>query len=275
MSNKETALVPVEQKEVEFYGDEITAVVVVVNNTQQVYIPIRPICKNLGVDWSGQRQRINRDPVLSQYVEFVGVTPTKGEKRGNPNHFCLPLDYISGFLFGINANRVKSELRERLIHYQENCYKVLAKAFQEGHLTADPSFDDLLQSASADTLEAYQLALALVKLARNQILIEARLENNEVRLTDHEQRLEEIESTLGDPGRLVTPAQASQISQAVKAVAIAWGQQTERNEFGAVYGELYRKFEVTGYKQLPSNRFQACMDWLTEWHTSLTRDAPF
>ncbi len=31
---------------------------------------------------------------------------------------ALPLDYISGFLFGINADRVKPEVRDRLIQYQ-------------------------------------------------------------------------------------------------------------------------------------------------------------
>jgi len=46
--------------------------------------------------------------------------------------------------------------------------------------------------------------------------------------------------------RYVTPDQASQISQAVKAVALAIGKKSGRNEFGAVYGELYRKFGITG-----------------------------
>jgi hypothetical protein len=87
--------------------------------------------------------------------------------------------------------------------------------------------------------------------------------------------LETIEATLGDPGRHVSPDQASQISQAVKTVAIALGRQTKRNEFGAVYGELYRKFGITSYKQLPARRFQAAIDWLGEWHQNLTGDVPF
>jgi hypothetical protein len=58
--------------------------------------------------------------------------------------------------------------------------------------------------------------------------------------------LEKIESTLGDTGRLVTPDQARQISQAVKAVAIALGKKSGRNKFGGVFGELYRKFGITG-----------------------------
>ncbi len=42
---------------------------------------------------------------------------------------CLLLDYINGFLFGINARRVKPELRDRIITYQQGCYQVLAAAF--------------------------------------------------------------------------------------------------------------------------------------------------
>jgi hypothetical protein len=36
---------------------------------------------------------------------------------------------VNGWLFGINANRVKEELRDRLIQYQRECYRVLADAF--------------------------------------------------------------------------------------------------------------------------------------------------
>ena len=66
-----------------------------------------------------------------------------------------------------------------------------------------------------------------------------------------------------------------QISQSVKAVAIELGKQTKRNEFGGVYGELYRKFEITSYKALPSAKFEECLAWLTEWHQTLVGNAPF
>lgn len=40
-----------------------------------------------------------------------------------------------------------------------------------------------------------------------------------------------------------------------------------------MYGELYRKFGITGYKQLPARRFQEAMGFLTEWHENVT-DSP-
>lgn len=264
----DNALVPVEQKAIFFYDDEITAV-----RTQDggVFIPIRPIVERLGLSWSGQRERINRDAVLSESAATVRVTRSEGGRQIARELLCLPLDYLNGFLFGISAERVKDEYRDDVIRYQRECYRALSEAFQEGRLVSDVSFDDLLQAADPDAVSAYQIALAVVKLARNQILLEARLGG---RLDDHESRLMVIEDQLSDTGRHVTPEQASQISQAVKAVAIEFGKKSKRNEFGSVYGELYRKFGITSYKMLPARRFDEAMRFLTEWYQQLTGEGP-
>ena len=66
----EKALVPIEQKTVDFQGDDITAVLVETEEGEQVFVPIKPICEFLGINWDGQRQRIQRDPVLSEVVEW-------------------------------------------------------------------------------------------------------------------------------------------------------------------------------------------------------------
>lgn len=259
----EKALQPVEQREVLFYGDEIVAVRVADGS---VYIPVRPICELLGLNWSGQRQRIERDPVLSVEAMSVFVTHSDidphSRRPRTSEMLCIPLDYLSGFLFGINAARVKDEIRERLIRYQRECYKVLAEAFQEGRLTADPTLDELLQQDTPEA-QAYRLAQAVLKMARTQLLMRAQLE-------DHERRLEYLEDRLDDPGRHVTPDQAMQISQAVKTVALAIGKKSGRNEFGAVYGDMYRRFGITSYKMLPAGKFEEALAWLTDWYQSVT-----
>ncbi|MCL4266098.1 MAG: hypothetical protein KJ069_23010 [Anaerolineae bacterium] len=71
--SEEKALAPVDQKQVEFYGDELTAMLV---EDGTVYVPVRPICDYLGLSWTGERERINRDPVLADVVRFVRVTRT-------------------------------------------------------------------------------------------------------------------------------------------------------------------------------------------------------
>ncbi len=251
---------PAEQKTVLFYEDEITAVRL---DTGDVLIPLRPIVDGLGLDWSAQRQRINRDPVLAD-VQGVVVITTPG---GQQEMLALPLRFISGFLFGVNASRVKPEIRERIIRYQRECYDVLAEAFAEGRLTADPSFDDLLASDNPAAI-AYKTAHAVMMLARQQLIMDGRV-------SAVEDRLEAIETTLGDPGHHITPDQAMQISQAVKTVALKLSKSTGRNEYGGVYGELYRRYGITSYKELPAAKYEDAMSWLNEWRNSTEGDLPF
>ena len=52
-----------------------------------------------------------------------------------------------------------------------------------------------------------------------------------------EERLETVEAAMAQLARSVTQDEASQISQAVKAVALAIGKKSGRNEFGAVGNE--------------------------------------
>ncbi len=259
----EQALIPIDQKTVLFYEDEITAVLVDQGGKRSVVVPLRPLAERLGLDWSAQTRRVRRDPVLGDAADTV-VIATPG---GRQQMLCLSLDYLNGWLFAIDTQRVKPELRERLIRYQRECYRVLAEAFREGRLSADVDFDALLAQDTPEA-QAYKMAAAVLQLARNQLLLRSQL-------ADHEQRLEAIESQLGDTGRNVTPDQASQVSQAVKAVALALGKKSGRNEFGAVYGELYRKFGITGYKMLPARRFDEAMKFLTDWHENLTGTLPF
>lgn len=264
----EKSLVPILQKQVLFYDDEITAVLVEQADEKVIYVPVRPICDFLGVSPTGQRDRIFRDPVLSEVVTNIRVTRSQDQAR---SVMALPLDYISGWLFGINANRVKTEVRDRLIRYQRECHKVLANAFREGQLTADPTLEDLLR-ADSPAAQAYRMAEAIMKMARQQLLLESELEAQRGILDNHTERLESIEIQLGNPSRQISPEQATQISQAVKTIALELGKRSGRNEYGGVYGELYRRFDINSYKLLPASKFDAAMGWLNQWLQTLTQE---
>lgn len=275
----EGALVPIEQKQVVFYDDEITAILVRLEGEEKVFVPVRPICEFLGVSWTGQLRRINRDAVLAEEIRSVNVTFTEPNRTRQIAMHCLPLDYISGFLFGINPERTKPEIKDKLIRYQRECFKVLAEAFVEGRLTTDVSFDDLLQQASSDVVEAYQIAQAIMKLARNQIMLDARLDDHGRTLEDYGRRLETIEADMHQKDRYISENQATQISQAIKTIAIAMGKKTGRNEFGATWGEFYRKFGIAKYRYLPISKFDEAMAWLNEFYGQITGatgdDLPF
>lgn len=275
MNEQKNALVPLDEREVVFYDD--TLIVLLVRSTEketpQIFVPLKPLADALGLSWSGQYERIQRDEVLA---EVASVVRSPNPQRGNPELMCLPLEFIPGWLFGITASRVKEELREKIIRYRRECYAVLSEAFQTGRLTTaiDPSFEELLQNNSP-AAQAYKLAQSVLQLAQTQLLMEAKIQSHHYLLEEHTNRLEKLEAVLNAPGRNVTEEQATQISQAVKAVALKLGEKTKRNEYGGVYGELYRKFGITSYKLLPAGKFEAAMEFLNNWYQRLLSDLPF
>jgi len=269
MSEIKKDRVPIEEKFVDFYGDALTAALVQEKDEARVYVPVRPICENLGLAWPSQYSRIKRDAVLSEAATSVTVTVTEAGQRGAM--VCLPLKYLPGWLFGVSVKRVRPELQEKILRYQREAYDVLWEAFQDGRLTAEPSISELLESDSP-AAQAYKMASAIMQMARQQLLLESRLEGHESRLGEYEQRLEVVEATLGDADRYLSNAQASRISQAVKAVALLLSKGSGRNEYGGVYGELYRRYDVASYRELPAGKYEDAMAWLTQWYQSLASD---
>lgn len=259
MTEETRALVPSEERTVDFYGDEIKgAIITMAPSEHVVYVPVKPLCDFLGVVWESQRQRIQRDPVLSEEAQTVLI-----DTPGGPQEMtCLPLDFLNGWLFGISASRVKEEMREQVLRYQRECYKVLASAFQK------PAPDALAQ--------VEELGYALINLAREQRELNRRVGTAEDEIEHVKRRVVSLEERIR-PGEPITEEQAQHISQAVKNIAYKLSEKTGRNEYGGVYSQLYGKFGITSYKLLPAARYDEAMAFLTEWWQQLagTGDVPF
>ena len=258
----------IRQRTVQFYDDDLIAIQA---NDGQVYVSIRQMCDALDLDTQGQTRRIKRQAVLEDGYKGVDDLAT----RGGPQHaYVLRVDLVPLWLSGIRAAAVKETVRPKLEKYQREAAKVLWEAFQEGRLSGDLALDDLLASDSP-AAQAYQMAIAIMQMARQQLLLESQLGQHTVQIKKHSERLELIETTLGNPDRSITPDQATEISQAVKAVAMELGKQTKRNEYGGVYGELYRRYRIPSYRELQAANFDDAITWLGEWLQSLTGDTPF
>ncbi|MCA9872488.1 MAG: ORF6C domain-containing protein [Anaerolineales bacterium] len=250
---------------VNFYEDEITAVVEVEGGRRVVYVPVRPICDYLGVSWTGQRERIMRDPVLSELAATVRVTRTEGTRQVERELLALTLDYLNGWLFGISAPRVSDDVRARLILYQRECYRVLADHFVR------PPAPSVLSQVEA-------LGHAIVALAQEQQEFERRLGDTEIvaqasaiSVVELQRRMDEVEARTGS-GEFISEGQASDVSQAVKAVALRLSKlhgRSASNQFALVYAELYRRFRVGSYRRLRQDQFDEVMSWLEEWRAEL------
>lgn len=102
--------------------------IVASNENNQVYVPIRPICEALGVNYSSQLEKIKSHPILAPVVPLRGTTGADGKQY---EMMCLPLEYVFGWIFTINPNNVNSEARTELIRYQTECYHALYNYFFE------------------------------------------------------------------------------------------------------------------------------------------------
>lgn len=276
MSNESTALVPIEEKEVDFYGDTIIAVLVDVEGKRrpEIYVPVRPITNYLGVSWGSQRNRIMRDQILSEEVKGVFITNTPG---GRQEMLCLPVEMLHGWLFGISVNRVKEELQEKVLQYQRECYRVLWEAFQTDTLRAlgqEPT------GQQAALVQIAEMGRAITRLAEEQIELEDRVTDVEDLARGAHQRLDTAAKVIGNimsrqdqlealvaPGKPITQEQAAEISANVKALAqLLTEQDPSKNHYQGIFAELYRRFGVSSYKNIPATKYQDVMEFLEDWY---------
>ena len=103
------------------------------------YTAMKPICENIGLDWKSQYSRMKRDDVLNSTVVIITTVAEDGKNR---EMLCLPIQYLNGWLFGIDINRCKPEIRDTLIKYKKECYQALHDYWFNGKAERKTTVDD-------------------------------------------------------------------------------------------------------------------------------------
>lgn len=262
------SIIPQQEQVVDFYGDQIP---VALAPDGALYVPIRPLTDFLGLASGPQRRRIARDEVLASDVRMVLMRGADGRQR---ELLCLPLDLLPGWLFGIQPDRARPEITPKLRLYRRECFRVLWNRFKGEVLPAAPPPPDLNAAE-----QALMLAEAVASLARSHLEQTERMEALEQRQTtmaDYlrpfvqrtNERLTALELRLSS-GATISEDQAAEIALAVKNVAMLLTQRGDVNGFGRVWGELYRRFRIGAYRNLPSARYDEVLSWLQSWYTEL------
>ena len=257
------ALLPVDQRDIDFYGDGITAVI---THDGMVYIPIRPICQNLGGSWPSQSNRISRDPILSE-VKRVFVVNTPG---GQQQAVCLPLDYLNGWLFKMDASRVRPDIKEPLLRYQRECYRILADTFSGQNTAVQPT------SASDEPLvQLHNMALVIAATTREMLATKYLAQSNAERLDraalvvqNLTRRVTAVEQQVR-AGKL-TEEQAAEIKRRVNLIAQEMTKhEPGRSHYQVVYAALGDEVGVTSYKAIPLKAYETAVSFLDNWLLSL------
>jgi hypothetical protein len=106
---------------VAFHGQEL---LVVQDEAGQKWAAVRPICAAIGLNLTSQREKIENNAGFSW-----AVISSTGADNKSYEMFCLPISQLNGWLFSINPNKVKPEIRKNLLVYQQECHNVLYKHF--------------------------------------------------------------------------------------------------------------------------------------------------
>ena len=92
------------------------------------YVAMKPIVENLGMSWGTQQQKL-----MKQLDKFncihMNMVAADGRLR---KLLCLPLKKLNGWLFSINPEKVRADIRDKLIQYQEECFTVLHDYWTKG-----------------------------------------------------------------------------------------------------------------------------------------------
>lgn len=98
----------------------------VVNYNGEPFTPMKPIVEGMGMNWASQFTKLKQR--FSKGIAEITI-PSAG---GSQSMTCLALRKLNGWLQTISPNKVKPEIRDRVIQYQEECDDVLYKYWVEG-----------------------------------------------------------------------------------------------------------------------------------------------
>lgn len=102
----------------------------VVNHNGEPYTPMKLIVEGMGLDWKSQLTKL-KSRFRTCVVEITMQLPGDSQRR---SVVCMALRKLAGWLQTISPNKVRPEIRDRVIQYQEECDDVLYEYWTKGEV---------------------------------------------------------------------------------------------------------------------------------------------
>ncbi|MDG6342573.1 phage antirepressor N-terminal domain-containing protein [Glaesserella parasuis] len=129
---------------ISFYGSELITLKV----EDVIYTAVKPIVEALGLSWGTQKRKL-----IEQQEKFSWVHMNSTGSDGKTYEMlCMPLKKLNGWLFSINPEKVRPDLKDRVIQYQEECFEALYNYWHFGKAERKTTTDErtgLRQAVSA------------------------------------------------------------------------------------------------------------------------------
>ncbi|CAK1951332.1 Antirepressor protein ant N-terminal domain-containing protein [Vibrio crassostreae] len=119
------------QIRVPFHGSNLF----LIQHNGEPYTPMRPVVEGMGLAWQTQHRK------LTTNTERWGVTMMVIPSLDRHNEVtCIPLRKLFGWLQTLQPNRIREEIRDKVIQYQNECDDVLWRYWnQETNQPPTPS----------------------------------------------------------------------------------------------------------------------------------------
>lgn len=224
---------------VKFHGDELEAL----KDAQgKVWVSLKRCCENLQVDdYTQSRKLKNKAWAVTSEMTATGLDGKSYVMT------MIDLESLPGWLFTIDARKVKEAVREKLIRYQREAAKVLAEYFFGIQQTPTPPANNLLaQLAILNQQCAMSLQIlqeqqeSLVRVERQTAIVNAGVQ-------DHEERIEQIEQKQAEAAaNLLPPASGMQApaktTRALIRERINFYAQATGVSYADCWRTLYREY---------------------------------
>jgi hypothetical protein len=112
------------QIKVPFHGSNLF----ILNHNGEPYVSMKSIVEGIGLDWRTQARKLRSNS--GRWGVVMMTTPSTSL---NSQATCLPLRKLFGWLQTLQPNRIREDIRDKVIQYQNECDDVLWKHWTKQH----------------------------------------------------------------------------------------------------------------------------------------------
>ncbi|MCX9470725.1 phage antirepressor N-terminal domain-containing protein [Vibrio cholerae] len=106
------------QIKVSFHGSNLF----IIDHNGEPYTPMKSIVEGMGMSWQGQHEKFKSNP--ERWGIKLILIPSVDRNNAMT---CMPLRKLFGWLQTLQPNRVREDIRDKVIQYQDECDDVLWK----------------------------------------------------------------------------------------------------------------------------------------------------
>lgn len=265
MTNEEDAIIasqralePQAEGEMKFRGKAIKTATM---KNGQGLVVLRSLCDAFDLNYTGQRQRMQRTAIFRDHSALVYINTAGGRQA----QACLSAFAVPAFLMGVETSRVASdEAREMLEAFQEEGMIVLAEHFG---LSERGEIRFLRESVTRLAIEQDAFEEQVVRNVEKELAADRQAREEKIqqirdafaKMRDQIRTLEKV----AGPKQRITPEQLGQLRQTVMVLGELMIRAGEsKRPWPAIYTDITLQFGVARSEDVTQDAFPRVLEFL-------------